>query len=463
MLWEDSDREAPASGHGARQEAMLTDMLSLVWVDLGGLRRSRVVPIYSDTLSQQVSRLRGEGLGLAKCCFVLPPPGDAPAPNSGLDVTGEVRLLLPPPTSREPISPSRPLPSPRLRAVVADVMGTDGRPWALDSRNVLRRTVASAAASHGLSFRCGFELEFTLFKGDQPLGGDQAYARTGKYLCAHEIMLEVTEALLGLGVRPEQVHAESAPGQFEVVLPHGEVLEAVDTLVLARETLDAVAARHNLRVCYLPKPFAASAGNGLHVHFSALDASGQPVFEQPPPEGQVLPQLAARLVAGVLHHLPALVCFTAGSPSSFRRLAPSSWCGAYTGWGVLNKEAPLRLCRVSDASPISNVEYKNMDCTCNPYLALSAILAAALDGVTSARDLPAPLPADPALLSEKQREHCSAHRLPTSWAEAELTLRSPSHEALVSALGPELVRAAVAVRAVEHEGGAGSASARFLY
>lgn len=40
-----------------------------------------------------------------------------------------------------------------------------------------------------------------------------------------------------------QVHAESGPGQFELVLSHAEALEAADQVLLAKETIVAIAQR----------------------------------------------------------------------------------------------------------------------------------------------------------------------------------------------------------------------------
>ena len=46
---------------------------------------------------------------------------------------------------------------------------------------------------------------------------------------------------------------------------------------------------------------------------------------------------------GVLRRLPALLAATAPTPHSRKRLLPRHWAGAYVGWGVWNKETPMRL------------------------------------------------------------------------------------------------------------------------
>ena len=47
-------------------------------------------------------------------------------------------------------------------------------------------------------------------------------------------------------------------------------------------------------------------------------------------------------------------------------------------WGVDNREAPVRLC-ASGGPNSQNWEFKALDATANPYLALAAILLAGCD------------------------------------------------------------------------------------
>ena len=72
----------------------------------------------------------------------------------------------------------------------------------------------------------------------------------------------------------------------------------------------------------------------------------------------------------------------APSVSSYLRLQPGHWCGAYTTWGVDNREAALRLSRGMHTRRASgaNFELKPADNAANPYLAAAIIVAAAIGG-----------------------------------------------------------------------------------
>ncbi len=138
----------------------------------------------------------------------------------------------------------------------------------------------------------------------------------------------------------EQIHPEYSPGQFEVSVAAADPVAAADDLVLVRETIRAVTARHGFRVSFSPKVLAAGVGNGGHVHWSLwegsqnLCADGSGVFGLTP--------VGESFAAGVLARLPGLLAVGAPSVVSYLRLVPQHWAGAYRVWGLENREAALR-------------------------------------------------------------------------------------------------------------------------
>ena len=207
-----------------------------------------------------------------------------------------------------------------------------------------------------------------------------------------------------LSACPPQLHPEGGPGQFELALSHSAALQAADALVFAREAVAAVAGQHGKLACFLPKVFPAAAASGLHCHVSLWRGDLNLLRHDPPAvaaatgDQAALPPASASassssggggnggplglapdgesFLAGVLAHLPALLCFTTPSPNSFRRLQPRCWAGAYQCWGPGNKEAPLRLCAApgSAAAASANCELKAFDATANPHLATAAMI-----------------------------------------------------------------------------------------
>jgi glutamine synthetase len=95
----------------------------------------------------------------------------------------------------------------------------------------------------------------------------------------------------------------------------------------------------------------------------------------------------------------------------------------------------------------TNLELKAADSSCNPYIALGGLLAAGLDGVERGIEPPAATEADPASLSESEREAGGVRRLPATLDEAADNLERDA--LLMGALGDLLGRSYLAVRRSE--------------
>lgn len=186
-------------------------------------------------------------------------------------------------------------------------------------------------------------------------------------------------------IQVEQVHAESAPGQVELVLEYqDDPMQMADWVVLTRETITAVAKEYGLNAVFLPKLLADKAGNGCHLHFSFRDTTTTTRKKNAFPHATLAGELSAKaksFMEGILQHLPALISLTMPTNNSFRRVAPGCWTGSAIGWDTEDKEAALRVCMDTVSGEQNNVEYKLCDSTANIYLALSAILACGLDGI----------------------------------------------------------------------------------
>jgi glutamine synthetase len=207
------------------------------------------------------------------------------------------------------------------------------------------------------------------------------------------------------------------------------------------EAIRGVAHRMGLETTMAPKPYLEGAGNGHHLHLSLYEGDVPLLFDG----SGALSGPGSGFVAGILQHMPAVMAFTAPSPNSYQRLAPGMWASAYAAYGLDNREAAVRL-----ASPVAgresataNVEFKPVDVTSNPYLALAAVLAAGLDGIERGLDPGEPTMVDPATLSDGERASRGILPLPASPEEALDALEED--RVLIEALGEPLVRTHVAV------------------
>jgi glutamine synthetase len=185
----------------------------------------------------------------------------------------------------------------------------------------------------------------------------------------------------------------------------------------------------------MPKPLVGDSGSGMHTHLS-LWREGQPLFAG---EGYAgLSTLALHAMGGILHHARALCAFTNPTSNSYRRLAPGYEAPVNVAYSASNRSASLRIPMYSSSPRAKRLEYRTPDPSCNPYLAFSALLMAALDGIERRLDPGPPLDKDLYALSREERAGISV--MPGSLGEALAALEA-DHAFLLrgEVFSPELI------------------------
>jgi glutamine synthetase len=186
------------------------------------------------------------------------------------------------------------------------------------------------------------------------------------------------------------------------------------------------------------------------VHLSLWDDDGRSsLYDAAAPGG--LSRLGRHFIAGVTHHLPALVALTTPNYNSFRRLVPSAWASATTGWGFDNKEVALRVCSpfYKREEQSYNLEFKPSDPSANPYLALGALIACGLDGIERELEPGEPCTQDPARMSPDDLTRSKVRPLPSTMAGALDELEKDS--ILLDGMGELLARCYLGVRRSEEQ------------
>jgi glutamine synthetase len=273
---------------------------------------------------------------------------------------------------------------------LGDIRNTDGSAWECCPRKFLRRAVAALDEASGLQLIAAFEQEF-VYTGNEDRPGDayslNAFRRQGVF---GESLIAVMRAA---GVEPDSFLPEYGARQFEVTVKPAPALKAADWAVITREMARAVAFRLGHRAMFSPMPVADGVGNGVHIHFSLRDASGEPkTYDPNGPLG--LSEQAAHFAAGVLAHLPAIAAITAPSPVSYLRLTPNRWAPTAIDIVKQDRGAALRVCPVfavskkKDIAKAFNLEFRVSDGSASPYMALGALIFAGADGLARKLALP---------------------------------------------------------------------------
>lgn len=197
---------------------------------------------------------------------------------------------------------------------------------------------------------------------------------------------EATRLLMQAGIPVKYHHHEVGNmGQQEIEIFFDDLLKSADHIILSKYILHNLASQKNLRLTFMPKPIFNQAGSGMHLHHYLLDQHLKNVFFQKGGYAN-LNQTALYYIGGVLKHAPALCAFTNPTTNSYKRLVPGVEAPTAINFGQANRASCVRIPRYIKNPQEARFEYRPPDATSNPYLALTAILMAGIDGVVNKID-----------------------------------------------------------------------------
>jgi glutamine synthetase len=228
---------------------------------------------------------------------------------------------------------------------------------------------------------------------------------------------------------------EDANGQFEQNFGYADALTTCDRAIFFRYMVESIAQTRGLIATFMPKPFAHLTGNGCHLHVS-LWKDGRNVFadeDGSDRRGLGLSPAAYGFIGGLKAHAGAYIALTAPSVNSYKRLvvgsqSGSAWAPIYISYGSNNRTQMLRI------PAAGRIEDRTVDGSCNPYLAVTAVLAAGLDGIERGLE-PGEPTSDHNLhdLPEEDRRRLGVDLLPDNLLDATRALESD--DVLRAALG----------------------------
>jgi glutamine synthetase len=305
-----------------------------------------------------------------------------------------------------------------------DITTPDGQPAVADPRNVLKRTLATAA-ERGFTFYTHPEIEFYLLKSSQ-FGeeGPQPVDRAGYFDnvpggTAHDFRRRSVRMLEDLGISVEFSHHEAGPGQNEIDLRYADALTTADNIMTFRTVIKEVAIEQGVYATFMPKPLSGEPGSGMHTHMSLFEGDTNAFYDG---AGQYqLSKIGRHFIAGLLRHAPEITAVTNQFVNSYKRL----WGGSsqnklgeapsFVTWGHNNRSALVRVPLYKpNKGQSARVEYRAIDSAANPYLAFSLLLAAGLKGIEEGYELPAEAEDNVWELSDAERRALGYSQLPAS-------------------------------------------------
>ena len=309
--------------------------------------------------------------------------------------------------------------------LICDVYTSDGKPFEGDPRHVLKRALNKAAGMGYDTFNVGPECEFFLFLVDDEgnpttITHDKAgYFDLGPVDLGEKARRDMCLTLEEMGFEVEQSHHEEAPGQHEIDFKYTDALNAADAIQTFKLVVKTIAQKHGLHATFMPKPVYGIAGSGMHVNTSLFN-KGKNVFydENGPLE---LSQEAYWFIGGLMKNIRSITALTNPLVNSYKRLIPGYEAPVYIAWSARNRSPLIRV--PSARGTATRLELRCPDPSCNPYLALAAILSAGLDGIENRIQPPEPVNRNLYDMSYEDRCAGQIGALPASLEEAICEMR----------------------------------------
>jgi glutamine synthetase len=260
--------------------------------------------------------------------------------------------------------------------VLADLAWSDGRPVAASPRQILRRQM-ERLAERGMTAYAGTELEFMVFRNTYEEAWNKAYRdlEPANYYNVDYSMIgtarveplvrRIRNSMAAAGMKVENAKGECNFGQHEINFLYGPVLETADHHSIYKTGAKEIAHQEGCAITYMAK-FDEREGNSCHIHLSVRDSDGNPAWDD-------------AFLAGQLACMRDLTLFYGPNVNSYKRFVEGSFAPTAVAWGHDNRTCSLRV--VGHGAASKRLELRLPGADVNPYLALSAMIAAGLHGM----------------------------------------------------------------------------------
>ncbi|MEW6643100.1 MAG: glutamine synthetase family protein [Pseudomonadota bacterium] len=289
--------------------------------------------------------------------------------------------------------------------VLCDLYFADGRPVPFATRG-LYRSVIDRLAQRGYDFMAGLEVEFHVFKIEDPrlspahagspgfpgeppavslLSQGYQYLTEQRYDLIEPVLELIRRDVVGLGLPLRSMEVEYGPSQCEFVFQPTVGLAPADIMVLFRSAVKQICRRHGYHATFMCRPRIPNVmSSGWHLHQSLVSrASGENAFMSK--EADVLSPLGKAYMAGLLEHARASAVFSTPTINGYKRYRSYSLAPDRAIWGRDNRGVMIRVLGGPN-DPASRLENRIGEPAANPYLYMASQILAGLDGVDRGLD-----------------------------------------------------------------------------
>ncbi len=276
--------------------------------------------------------------------------------------------------------------------VMGDLQWSDGRPVVASPRQILKRQL-ERLAERGLIANAGTELEFIVFLTPYEeawKGGYRNLEPANLYNVDYSLLgtsrvepliRRIRNEMAAAGLAVESSKGECNLGQHEINFRYSDALRTADDHAIYKNGAKEIAAQEEVAITFMAK-FNEREGNSCHIHCSLADAeSGKNAFAADR-------AMFDHFIAGQIACMREMTLMFAPYVNSYKRFAEGSFAPTAVAWGNDNRTCSLRVVGHGEALRVEN---RLPGADVNPYLALSAMIAAGLHGIDAELPLEPPL------------------------------------------------------------------------
>ena len=282
-------------------------------------------------------------------------------------------------------------------------------------RNILKKAVETAKKNGFDKVMISPEMEFCCFKKStdekNDLNKNISYFAPPPLDDLKDFRKKLADILMESGYEIKYHHHEKGIYQHEIEVKELEALDAADFCSYFKFVAREIANSFDINLTFMPKPLTNEAGSGMHVHIS-LKNKGKNMFLDDNNQYH-LSKTALNFIGGVLNHSRSIAAFANSTLNSYKRLIPHFEAPIYIAWDQFNRSSLIRI----PAKKNVDIEVRNADPAANPYLFLSALIYAGLDGINK-KTLTDPVKRNIYKMTDEEIRESKIKQLPTNLMES---------------------------------------------
>ncbi|UCB55139.1 MAG: glutamine synthetase, partial [Thiotrichales bacterium] len=182
------------------------------------------------------------------------------------------------------------------------------------------------------------------------------------------------------------LHEETGPGVLEAAITYRDALRSADDAALFKTFTKVALQKENKMATFMARWSPDYPGQSGHIHLSIRDKAGKALFHDPQQPHSVSTTMR-QFVGGLQKLMPEFLAMIAPTINSYRRLIPGFWAPTEASVGIDNRTCAIRIIPGSEKS--HRLEYRIAAADANPYVILSAVIAAGLWGIENEADIEA--------------------------------------------------------------------------